>query len=306
MGYVEEGITYKIISWIRRSKRAKILLLAGPSIIFLAIFFFSPFIIAVMLSLNMFEKVVYKFIFVPRVSLEFYMEFISLPNIQFIFYKSFYYAIITTIGTILISYPMAYYMAFKVDRKYRNILLFIIFLPFWVNFIVRIYAIKFILHGRGPFQQALIALGIIHEPLKILGTDNAVIIAMIYSYLIYMLLPVYGVVEKINREYIEAAYTLGAHPVKAFLKVTLPLSLPGIVAGTLLVFIPALGEFIIPVLVGGAQTATLGLLIYQYTIKIIGPIGWSLGSAAAVLYIILILIASYLYFKFVGKEVVLG
>ena len=129
---------------------------------------------------------------------------------------------------------------------------------------------------------------------------------MIYSYLIFILLQIYVFVEKINKEYIEAAYTLGASPTRAFLKVTLPLSMPGIIAGTLLVFIPALGEFMIPILVGGAQTATLGLLIYNYFIKIPGLMGWGVGSAAGVVYIGLILLASYTYFKLVGKEVTLG
>lgn len=300
------NLVIRFLDWVRRNRLAKILLLAGPSLIYLAAFFFAPFCLAVMFSLDMFEKVGYKFILLPRISFKYYIDFLTLPNIHFVLVKSFYYALFTTVGTILIGYPMAYYLSFKVDRRYKNTLLFILFLPFWINFIVRIYAVKFILHGRGPFQQFLILLGIIHEPLKILGTDNAVIITMIYSYLIFMLLPIYGVVEKINKELVEAAYTLGASPAKAFIKVTFPLSLPGIVAGTLLVFIPALGEFMIPVLVGGAQTVTLGLLIYQDFSKMIGLSGWGAGSAAGVTYIILILIASYIYFKFVGKEVTLA
>lgn len=301
--FEEEKWYIRLLDRIRTSRRLKIALLLGPPLVFLIIFFFSPFAIAIMYSLAMFEKVVHQYFLVPRISLEYYIKFLNLPGIVNVFLKSFYYAIVTTVGTLVLSYPLAYYLAFKIPERYRNILVFIIFLPFWINFIVRVYALKFIMHGAGPLQSLLVAIGILKEPIKILGTDTAVILTMIYSYLIFMLLPLYGVLEKIDKELLEAAATLGASPVKTFLKVTLPLSMPGIIAGSLIVFIPAVGEFIIPVLVGGAATATLGLLIYRYFIAVGGLVGWGIGSAAGIIYIIIIVILSYLYIKLVGGEI---
>jgi spermidine/putrescine transport system permease protein len=295
-----------IVDRIRRDKRLKTALLLSPALIFLLIFFFSPFIIAIMFSFDMFEKVVYRFIFIPRIVLEYYIDFITLPGIQNVIFKSIYYALSTTVGTLMVAYPLSYYLSFKVRAKYKNMLVFIIFLPFWVNFIVRVYALKFIFHGAGPFQRALISLGIIKAPIPILGTDSAVIITMIYSYIIFMILPLYGVMEKIDKSLIEASLTLGASPLRTFLKVTLPLSIPGIIAGSLIVFIPAVGEFIIPILVGGVTTSTLGLLIYDYFIRVGGLLGWGIGSAASIIYIIIIATLSYIYIKLVGGEVKLA
>ena len=292
-----------ILDRIRRSRNLKLFILISPGLVFLAIFFFAPFIIALFLSLGMLDKEVYTWYFVFTPTLKYYLRFFTNPGTLKAITLSFYYASITTLGTLILSYPMAYYMAFKMDRRMKSTAMFIIFLPFWINFILRVYAMRFILHEAGPLQQALISIGILREPIHILGTDIAVIITMIYSYLIFMLLPIYGVVEKINKEYIEAAYTLGATPIKTFLKVTLPLSKPGIIAGSLLVFIPALGEFIIPILVGGGRAYTIGRLIYDNFIRISGLLGWTLGSAASMVYILMIVVATYLYFKFVGREI---
>jgi len=298
-----EGDT--LLDRIRRSRSLKLFLLLGPGLIFLAIFFFAPFIISLMMSLGMLDKEVYTWYLTFEVTLRYYIRFFTNPGTVRAIILSFYYASVTTIGTLLLSYPMAYYMAFKMDRRMKTTAVFIIFLPFWVNFILRVYAMRFILHEAGPLQQSLISIGLLSQPISILGTDIAVIITMIYSYLIFMLLPIFGVVEKINKEYIEAAYTLGAPPMKTFLKITLPLSKPGIIAGSLLVFIPALGEFIIPILVGGGRAYTIGRLIYDNFIRISGILGWAMGSAAAMIYIGLILISTYLYFKFVGREITL-
>ncbi len=298
-----EGDTF--IDKIRRSRSLKLFLLLGPGLIFLAIFFFAPFVISLMLSLGMLDKEVYTWYLTFEVTLRYYIRFFTNPGTVRAIILSFYYASVTTIGTLLLAYPMAYYMAFKMDKRMKTTAVFIIFLPFWINFILRVYAMRFILHEAGPLQQGLISIGLLSEPIPILGTDIAVIITMIYSYLIFMLLPIFGVVEKINKEYIEAAYTLGAPPLKTFLKITLPLSKPGIIAGSLLVFIPALGEFVIPILVGGGRAYTIGRLIYDNFIRISGILGWAMGSAAAMVYIGLILISTYIYFKFVGREITL-
>jgi len=254
----------------------------------------------------MFKQVVYQYIFVPRVSLDYYAGLFKYPGILKLIQRSFYYAILTTLGTFILSYPMAYYIGVKLDRRYRDTAVLIIFTPFWINFLLRVYGMRFILHEAGLVNTFLRLLGFVSEPIKFLGTDLAVIIVMIYSYMIFMVLPLYGVLEKLDVELLEAAATLGATPLKTFLRVTLPLSVPGILAGSLLVFIPSLGEFVIPELVGGPNTATLGTIIYSLFLRVRGVTGWGIGSAAALIYITMIVVASYIYMRFVGGEVVLG
>jgi len=295
-----------IIDIIRRGKKIKLFIFIGIPMIYLTIFFFIPFLIAFLYSLGMFKQVVYQYVFVPEPSLEYYSGLMKFPGIFKSIQRSFYYATLTTIGTFLISYPLAYYIGVKLEERYRDLAVLVIFTPFWINFLLRVYAMRFILHEAGMINLILRLIGIISEPIKFLGTDTAVIIVMIYSYLIFMVLPLYGVLEKLDVELLEAAATLGATPFKAFIKITLPLSLPGILAGSLLVFIPAVGEFVIPELVGGPNTTTLGTIIYSFFLRVRGVTGWGIGSAAALIYIVMILVASYVYMKFVGGEVRLG
>jgi len=295
-----------ILDRIRSSRRIKVFLLVFLPFIYLIIFFFAPFIIALMYSLGMFKQVVYEFVFQPQISLEYYYRLFQYPGVLVAIQRSFYYAILTTVGTFLLSYPVAYYLGVKLPDKYQEMVVLVLFTPFWVNFLLRIYGMRFIFHELGFLNMILTTLGIVNDPIKILGTDTAVILVMIYTYVILMILPIYGVLEKLDKELLEAAATLGASPVKTFLKVTLPLSVPGILAGSLLVFIPAVGEFVIPELVGGANTVTLGTVIYNFFLRVKGTMGWGLGSAAGLIYIGLILVLSYLYIRLVGGEIRLG
>ncbi len=297
-----------LLNRIRRSRRLKLILFLSPGLITLGIFFFAPFIFAFLFSLGMFTRVIIEervsaWVFQLSPTLEYYLRFLQSPSTIESIRQSIYYATFTTLGTLAISFPMAYYMALKMDRRMKGYALFLVFLPFWINFLIRVYAIKFIIHPDGPLSTFLIAIGVIDEGLRILGTDTAVLITMVYSYLIFMLLPVYGVMEKINKELLEAAYTLGATPFKTLIKITIPLVKPGMIAGSLLVFIPAMGEFIIPMMVGGGRSYPIGRLIYDQFIRVGPPLGFALGSAAAMIYILLILISTYLYFRFVGGEV---
>lgn len=296
-----------LIGRLRRSRRLKLILFLSPGLTVLIIFFFSPFIFSLLFSLGMFTKTVVdgvsRWVFIPYPELEYYSSFLTSKSTLNSVFQSIYYASVTTLGTLLLSFPMAYYMALKMDRGTKNIALFLIFLPFWINFLIRVYAIKFIIHPDGPLSFLLVSIGVLDEGLRILGTDIAVLITMVYSYMIFMLLPVYGVMEKLNREYIEAAYTLGATPLKTLLRVTIPIVKPGIIAGSLLVFIPAMGEFIIPIMVGGGRSYPIGRLIYDQFIRIGPPLGFAYGSAAAMVYIVLIVVSTYLYFRFVGGEV---
>ena len=300
------SILRRIVEIFRRHRKLRLYLLIGPPLLYLFIFFFLPFLIALLYSLGMFRQEVYTYIFVPEPSIEYYIEVLNFPGMMEAIKRSFYYASLTTLGTLILSYPLAYYIGVKLDKRHRELAVIILFVPFWINFLLRVYGMRFILHELGLVNNIFMAIGIIDEPIKILGTDLAVIVVMIYSYMILMLLPLYGVLEKLDVELLEAASTLGASPFKVFTKIILPLSLPGIIAGSLLVFIPAVGEFVIPILVGGPNTTTIGTVIYNFFLRIRGVTGWGLGSAIGLIYIFLIIVASYIYVKLIGRELRLG
>ncbi len=187
-------------------------------------------------------------------------------------------AAVSTVVMLLIAYPMAYAMA-RAPRNWRPALLLAVILPFWTSFLIRVYAWIGILKDEGFLNHALIGLGLIDSPLVILNTDWAVHIGIVYSYLPFMILPLYATLERLDLTLLEAAADLGAPPWKGFLQVTLPMSLPGIVAGSLLVFIPAVGEFVIPDLLGGSDTIMIGKIVW---IEFFQNADWPLASAIAV------------------------
>ena len=170
-------------------------------------------------------------------------------------------AFISTVITILVGYPLAYAMA-RAPGHIRPLLLMMIILPFWTSFLIRVYAWIGILKPEGLLNQLLLLIGVIDEPLIILNTNIAVYIGIVYSYLPFMVLPLYATLERLDRSLLEAAADLGATPIRAFWQVTLPLSVPGIVAGSLLVFIPAVGEFVIPDILGGSNTLMIGRTLW--------------------------------------------
>jgi spermidine/putrescine transport system permease protein len=205
-------------------------------------------------------------------------------------------AALTTLGTILIGYPLAYFIARSPARQ-RAIYLFLILVPFWTNFIIRIYAWIMILRTEGLLNSFLLKLGLIQAPLEILYTPTAVLIAMVYEFLPFMVLPLYTSLEKIEPAQLEAAADLGARPYKAFLRVTLPLSIPGMIAGTILVFIPAMGMFVVPDLMGGAKTILVGNLIRN---QFLTARDWPFGAAASMLLLILTLVFTLFYTRRAG------
>ncbi|MGE4280092.1 MAG: ABC transporter permease, partial [Magnetospirillum sp.] len=169
---------------------------------------------------------------------------------------------ISTLLCLLIGYPMALGIA-RAPEKSRGPLLLLVIVPFWTSFLIRVYAWMTILRDEGVLNHALMGLGLIDEPLVILNTDWAVYIGIVYSYLPFMVLPLYATLEKLDTTLLEAAADLGARPIRAFVSVTLPLSVPGIVAGSLLVFVPAVGEYVIPNLLGGGDTQMLGKALWD-------------------------------------------
>lgn len=193
---------------------------------------------------------------------------------------------ISTFLALLVGYPIAYGMA-RAPASVRPTLLMLVILPFWTSFLIRVYAWIGILKPEGLLNQLLIGLNIIDEPLVILNTHSAIFIGIVYSYLPFMILPLYSALEKMDYSLIEAAQDLGCPPVSAFWKITFPLSLPGVIAGCMLVFIPAVGEFVIPDLLGGSQTLMIGKTLWN---EFFNNRDWPVSSAVAVILLLLLIV----------------
>lgn len=219
----------------------------------------------------------------------------DLENFAFLLSDSLYinaylssirFAFFSTILALLIGYPMAYAIA-RAREPWRTVLLFLVILPFWTSFLLRVYALVGLMNPTGPINQLLLWLGLIGEPLVMRQTDFAVYVGIVYTYLPFMILPLYAVLSKLDDALLEASADLGAHPAVTFLKITLPLSLPGIVAGSMLVFIPAIGEFVIPALLGGPDTLMIGQVLWN---EFFSARDWTVASAVAVAMLALIVI----------------
>jgi putrescine transport system permease protein len=193
---------------------------------------------------------------------------------------------ISTFLTLLIGYPIAYGMA-RAPNTLRPTLLMLVILPFWTSFLIRVYAWIGILKPEGLLNQLLLSIGVISEPLVIMNTHIAIFIGIVYSYLPFMVLPLYSTLEKMDYSLVEAAEDLGCTPLGAFWKVTFPLSIPGILAGCLLVFIPATGEFVIPDLLGGSQTLMIGKTLWN---EFSSNRDWPLSSAVAIILLVILVI----------------
>ena len=200
-------------------------------------------------------------------------------------------AVISTFLTLLIGYPIAYGMA-KAAAHWRPTLLMLVILPFWTSFLIRVYAWIGILSTEGYLNQLLISVGIIGEPLTILNTNIAVYIGIVYTYLPFMVLPIYASLEKMDDSLVEAAEDLGCSAISAFWLVTAPLSKPGIIAGCFLVFIPTLGEFVIPSLLGGSNTVMIGKVLWE---EFFNNRDWPVASAVAVILLLILIIPIVLF-----------
>jgi putrescine transport system permease protein len=194
------------------------------------------------------------------------------------------YAAGTAVLCLLLGYPMAYAIA-RAPKAWRVTLLMMVILPFWTSFLLRVYAWIGLLKGNGLINNALIWLGLIGEPLPLLNNSFSVFVGLVYGYLPFMVLPLYASLEKLDPALLEAAADLGCRPWRAFLAVTLPLSLPGVIAGSLLVFIPAVGEFVIPELLGGPDTLMIGKVLWD---EFFTNRDWPVASAVAVAMLLLL------------------
>ena len=220
---------------------------------------------------------------------------LNFANYQFIFsdtlyvktfYSSLKYALLTTLICLAIGYPFAYFMA-RAPKHIQPTLLMLIMLPFWTSFLLRIYAWKTLLVSNGVINNVLMSLHVISAPLEMMNNSFSLTIGMVYSYLPFMILPLYANLSKLDIRYLEAAADLGTSPFKAFWIITVPLSKAGIIAGSMLVFIPAVGEYVIPELLGGPNTLMIGRVLWD---EFFSNNDWPMAAAVAVVMIALILV----------------
>ncbi len=212
--------------------------------------------------------------------------------------RSLFIAALTTLLCLVLGYPLAYFIVFK-GRRWRNALILLVMIPFWTSLLIRAYAWVVILRRNGVADQALQFLGITDAPLDLIFTPQAVLMGMTYSYLPFMVLPLYAALEKFDTRLKEAAQDLGASRWHTFWRVTVPLSMPGVIAGSILVFIPSAGEFVIPDLLGGSRTVMTGNLIQNQ----FGPArDWAFGSSLSVMLGVLMLGAILFYIRRVGTD----
>jgi putrescine transport system permease protein len=205
--------------------------------------------------------------------------------------SSLWIAFVSTLITLLVGYPIAYGMA-RAPSSVRSLLVMLVILPFWTSFLIRVYAWIGILKPEGLLNQTFIWLGLIDQPFTILNTNVAVYIGIVYSYLPFMVLPLYASLERLDRTLLEAAADLGSTPFKAFWQITFPLSLPGVFAGALLVFIPATGEFVIPDLLGGSSTLMIGRTLWN---EFFLNRDWPVASAVAIVLLVILVVPIVLF-----------
>ncbi|WP_342454035.1 ABC transporter permease [Sagittula salina] len=205
--------------------------------------------------------------------------------------SSFRIAAIATACTLLIGYPIAYGMA-RAPKEWQATLLMLVILPFWTSFLIRVYSLMGILGNEGVLNGALIRAGLVSEPIQILNTQMAVYIGIVYTYLPFMILPIYAALEKMDESLLEAAEDLGCSRLQAFWLVTFPLSRGGIIAGCFLVFIPTMGEFVIPSLLGGAGTLMIGKVLWE---EFFNNLAWPQASAVAVVLLLILIIPIVLF-----------
>jgi putrescine transport system permease protein len=282
--------------------------------LWLVVFFFVPFLIVLKISLSQTAIAQPPYVpvldlaagwqgvkdFVAGLSLENYATLASDDLYLFSYLRSLTVAAVSTMILVLCGFPIAYAMA-RAPRRWRPALLMLVVLPFWTSFLIRVYAWINILQRDGLLNRALSALGLIDQPLTWLATDTAIYIGLVYSYLPFMILPLYASLEKVDVSLLEAAADLGCPRWKAFWTVTVPLALPGLGAGALLCFIPIVGEFVVPDLLGGSDTTMIGQTLWT---EFFANKDWPVASAVAVVLVVLLVapIAIYQHLQARGIE----
>ncbi len=274
---------------IRHYSLLQSILLASPLLVLLGIFYLIP-----LLSLFP-ESLQHE----GEFSLEHYYHFFREPLYGFILFRTIRIAAYVTVICFLMGYPVAYSMAYMKNRKLSNLLMICVMLPFFTSILVRSYAWMVILQTKGIINSFLISLGIIDRPMSLLYNEMAVLIGMVHIMLPFMILPIYTVLKNLDRNLLRAARNLGASAVKAFIKVTFPLSLPGVGSGVMFTFILSLGFFITPALLGGPKTLMISTLIEQQINRLLN---WNFAGAISVILLLTTIVVIAVFDKIVGLD----
>ena len=275
---------------LRRNERVRLGGLLFPGLFWLTLFFAFPLVVIVIYSFltpGPTGRVVWTF------TLDNYVTLFTQGLYVNAYVRSLWFGVLTTAICLLIGYPLALFVVQRPPR-WRSVLLFLILIPFWTNFLVRTYAWMIILNNNGVINMAIQALGLPRQTL--MNTQGAVLIGLIYGELPFMVLPIYASLDRFDFTLLEAASDLGANRTRAFLRVMLPLTMPGVAAGSVLVFIPTVGQFVVSDLLGGAKVDLLGNLLQRLFTRS-NPPNWPLGSAMALVFMIVLTVAVILYFR---------
>ena len=264
--------------------------------LWLLLFFLAPFAIVLKISLAD-----------PEFGLPPYSQTVSLDNFAFLFsdklyaityLRSVFMAACATVFCLALGFPMAYGIA-RSKPATRNLLLLLIVLPFWISFLLRVYAWMGLMNSYGTINTFLMWLGVTDQPLQLMYTDFAIFVGLVYSYLPFMILPLYATLERMDLDLVEAAQDLGASRSRAFWDVTWPLARPGVIAGCLLVFIPAIGEYVIPYLLGGPESLLIGRVLFD---EFFVNRDWPLASAVAIILLLLLVVPIVLLQRYQARD----
>ncbi len=273
-------------NWLKRNQKNGSFL-AAPTVVWLLIFFVLPLVIVLVVS------------FMSRgrggvAELPFTLAHYerSFGIFSIILWRSIGLAALTTVVCLIVGYPLAFFISTRRRRLAQQVTLFLVILPFWTNFLIRTYAWRILLGDEGTINGFLIGLGLISEPLSLLNTQFAVLIGLVYGFLPFMVLPIFASVERFNFRYVDAAHDLGANDMRTFLRVVLPLTMPGVLAGCALVFIPSVGAFVTPDLLGGTKGLMIGNLINN---QFGGSGNMPLGSALSIVMMAVVMLSLLVY-----------
>ena len=285
-------------------RRMQLALLLTPVSLFFAVFFLGP--LAIMIATSFLAPGLYggvEWVFYPHN----YGRILGFADPAFedfdpvyisIFLRSLKIAAFTVVATLVVCYPAAFCIA-RLSERSKNFCLFLITLPFFASLIVRLFIWVLILRQTGIVNEMLLATGVIDRPLELIYTDGAIVLGMVYIFIPFMFMPVYASVEKLDWTLVRASLDLGAGPIRTFLRIILPLTAPGIAGGAIIVFIPALGNFVVPAVLGGAKVMMLGNLIEQ---QFLSARNWPFGSALAMMVMSVMLVMLFVYVIATGRR----
>ncbi|MCO5151010.1 MULTISPECIES: ABC transporter permease [unclassified Shinella] len=292
------------MSSIAFRRRAQLGLLLGPVSLFLAVFFLGP--LAIMIVTSFLAPGLYggvEWTWYPHS----YGRILGFADPMFedfdpvyiaIFLRSLKIAALTVVATLLVCYPAAFCIS-RLSERWKNFCLFLITLPFFTSLIVRLFIWVLILRQTGLVNSVLLSTGVVARPLELIYTDGAIVLGMVYVFIPFMFMPVYASVEKLDWTLVRASLDLGAGPIRTFLRIILPLTAPGIAGGAVIVFIPALGNFVVPAILGGAKVMMLGNLIEQ---QFLAARNWPFGSALAMMVMCVMLVLLFAYVIVSGRR----